>query len=94
MNAIARVSLTLTALLSLSSVSLADPDAAPAAPQAAQLNPADKVVCRTMAPKTGSRLGARRECHMQREWDAIQQEHQKETSEMQTRGLTSSPPGH
>jgi hypothetical protein len=37
----------------------------------------DQVVCRTMPPPVGTRLGARRECHTQREWKAQMDEAQK-----------------
>ena len=62
-------------------------DAAPAAPAPATpaANPADldPMVCRTMPPPTGSRLGTRRECRTQREWDDIRLQSQKETTHMQ-----------
>lgn len=46
-------------------------------------NDIDRVVCRTMAAATGTRLGARRECHSQREWDRMQQEQQNEITRLQ-----------
>jgi hypothetical protein len=67
----------------------APPPPAPAQPAAATHDPGNQVVCRTMGAKTGSRLGARRECRTQKEWDDIQRQNQDETSKMQTRGLTS-----
>jgi hypothetical protein len=68
------------------------PPPAPAQPAAATSD-GDKMVCRTLAAKTGSRLGARRECRTQREWDDILHQQQDETSKMQSRGLTSGVPG-
>jgi len=72
-------------------------DAAPAAPAPAAATPAnqsdlDKTVCRTMPPPTGSRLGTRRECRTQREWDDIRLQSEKETTHMQ--GTTLGPRGN
>jgi hypothetical protein len=69
------------------SAALADaapPPPAPAATSdAAKQSELDKMVCRQMAPATGTRIGARRECRTQREWDDIRQQSQKETSKME-----------
>jgi hypothetical protein len=54
----------------------------------------DKMVCRTMDPATGSRLGARRECHTQAQWDAMQRQNQQEIERAQSNGMTNAPPGH
>ena len=54
----------------------------------------DKTVCRTMDPATGSRLGARRECHTQAQWDAMQRQNQQEIQRAQSNGMTSAIPGH
>ncbi|HVV64887.1 MAG TPA: hypothetical protein VHC42_05425 [Rhizomicrobium sp.] len=51
---------------------------------------ADAVVCRTLAPKTGSRLGARRVCLKQREWDDMMYRAQKELMRDQKRGCNGS----
>lgn len=69
-------------------------DAAPPAPapmstDAAKTSDLDKMVCRTMAPATGTRIGARRECRTQREWDDIRAQSQKETSQMEVSHRTS-----
>ena len=76
-----------------------DAPAAPAATAPAAATPApaassdaDKMVCRNMAPATGSRLGARRECRTQREWDDIRIQSQKETNHME--GSTLGPRGN
>ncbi|HWA92570.1 MAG TPA: hypothetical protein VG889_21240 [Rhizomicrobium sp.] len=53
----------------------------------------DKIVCRSMGAPTGSRLGARRECKTQREWDDIRRQNEKEVSKMQARDSLS-PQGH
>jgi len=74
-------------------------DAAPAAPApvatpapAANNADLDKMVCRNMAPATGTRIGARRECRTQREWDDIRIQSQKETSHME--GTAMAPRGN
>ena len=48
---------------------------------------ADKIVCKSMDPPTGSRLGSRRECHTQREWDDRTREDQKKTDAIQQHGF-------
>lgn len=69
------------------SAALADAAPPPPAPvassDAAKISDLDKTVCRTMAPATGTRIGARRECRTQREWDDIRQQSQKETNKME-----------
>jgi hypothetical protein len=67
--------------------------AAPAPAPAAASSELDKTVCRVMMPATGTRLGARRECRTQREWDDIRRQNQKEVSKMETRDNLS-PQGH
>jgi len=64
------------------------PAAAPAATATTNAGDPDKVVCRTMAPTTGTRIGTRRECLTQRQWDDIRQQTQKDTTKMQeNRGI-------
>jgi len=70
----------------------APPPPAPAATEAAKPADLDKMVCRNMAPATGSRIGARRECRTQREWDDIREQSQKETNKME--GTTLAPRGN
>jgi hypothetical protein len=53
----------------------------PAVPE----NDPNKMVCRTMAAKTGSRIGASRECRTQREWDDIRHQDEHEIEKMQSR---------
>ncbi len=69
------------------------------AQQTAQANPApvsavpssdsnsNQIVCRMGTPPTGSRLGATRECHTQREWDQRTAEAQKILQQTQSTGL-------
>lgn len=76
------------------SAAMADAAApAPAPVAAAPVSELDKTVCRVMMPATGTRLGARRECRTQREWDDIRRQNEKEVSKMETRDNLS-PQGH
>jgi hypothetical protein len=60
--------------------------AAPAAqPAVATIPDGDKMECRNLSAKTGSRLGARRECRTKREWDDIRHQNERELEKMQTR---------
>ena len=52
------------------------------------------MVCKTMEPATGTRLGARHECHTQREWDQIRTNNQAALQANQTEGLQHNPPGN
>jgi len=80
-------------LLSSSAAIAGDPAPAPQPAQsAAQAQPAadtildgNKLECRLMGAKTGSRLGARRECRTKREWSDIQQQNAHEIEKMQAR---------
>jgi hypothetical protein len=86
--------IAVSGLLLASATVRADSPPPPPAPAqtAAATNDGDKMVCRTLSAKTGSRLGGRRECRTQREWDDILHQQQDETSKMQARGLTSGVP--
>jgi hypothetical protein len=64
----------------------AQPDAAAKSP----IPEGDTMVCRTLAPKTGTRLGARRVCLKQREWDDMMYRAQKELMRDQNRGCNGS----
>ena len=84
--------IVVSGVLSASATVRADsppPAPAPAQPAAVTSNDGDRMVCRTLAAKTGSRLGARRECRTQKEWDDILHQQQDETAKMQSRALTS-----
>ena len=67
--------------------------AATPAPAAAASSDLDKVVCRNMEAATGTRLGARRECKTQREWDDTRLQTQREIGKMQSSGNLG-PVGH
>src|ERR1700753_3775350 len=54
-----------------------DPTQASGAASEADMN---KIVCRQMGAPTGSRLGSRRECKTQREWDDIRRQNEKEVN--------------
>lgn len=57
------------------------------APQSsAAADDSNKMVCRTLPPPTGTRLGNRHECHTQAEWDERMREDQKKTSQIQNAG--------
>jgi hypothetical protein len=78
--------------LILSAVPASASDATPAAqpaptaqPAAATISEGDKLECRLMGAKTGSRLGGRRECRTKREWADIQHQDERELERMQTR---------
>ncbi len=60
--------------------------AATPAPAAAPSEDANRLVCRNMAAATGTRLGARRECKTQREWDDARLQTQREIGQMQSSG--------
>jgi len=87
-------------LLGFSVVAQADPAApasAPAAPTVTAAAPTDdpnEMICKTMAPTTGTRLGARRECQTRHQWDMEQQQAQREVQENQRLGLTGGIPGN
>ena len=59
---------------------------------ASTANP-DEIVCRSMAPPTGTRLGARRVCQSQRQWDVEREAEQQELMKAQT-SLTPGSPGN
>lgn len=63
----------------------ADP-AQPAPTPAAAPYDENQMVCRTMEHPTGTRLGARRECRTQKEWNDAMREHQDMTNKLETRG--------
>jgi len=69
-------------------------DGSQASPDAAQVMPSDpdKLVCKSMAPPTGTRLGSRRECKTQREWDDIQRQARQQTEHQQDNGFKSAVP--
>ncbi|HEY4940392.1 MAG TPA: hypothetical protein VII56_03110 [Rhizomicrobium sp.] len=57
-------------------------------------DPADEIVCKSMAPPTGSRLGSRRICQTGRQWQAQEQAARDAVQHEQNRGaLFSTPAG-
>ena|ERR1700733_8541249 len=67
-----------------------DASAASPAPQAAPatlppgVNDPNQIVCRTMAPPTGTRLGGRRICQTQRQWDDEMNQAQQHLQKIQS----------
>jgi len=53
----------------------------------------NKIVCKQGDPTTGTRLGATRTCHTQREWDDFQQQAQKTLVQSQLKGFGNRPAG-
>jgi hypothetical protein len=97
--------MAVTAILLAPSVASADPaptqqpaetamqpataqEAAPPAVAASAVN-LDEVVCRAVAPTTGSRLGGGRECHTVREWNQREQDSREALLRAQQLGYTS-----
>lgn len=54
------------------------------------VSPARRIVCRRMAAPSGSRLGARRICRTQAEWDIGERENRIEVQRQQDRSHFSS----
>jgi hypothetical protein len=53
----------------------------------------EAVVCRTVPPATGSRLGARKLCLTQSQWDQQRANDREATEEAHRHSLTAKPPG-
>ncbi len=51
----------------------------------------DTVVCKNFPPPTGSRIGGRRICHTEREWEQLQFEAQQALKRFQGAGAVSTP---
>ena len=90
------VLLSTVALLGSGSVALADPPAT-SSPDTVSVgtNQSDpnEVICKTLAPETGTRLGPRRECQTRHEWDMQQQQSQRELLQKQNGGSLAVPGG-
>jgi hypothetical protein len=68
-----------------SSVDAPTASAAPAAAASSAAN-LDEVVCKTLPPKLGSRIGGGRECRTQRVWNWIQRDSQEITRRQEQMG--------
>ncbi|HEY0300594.1 MAG TPA: hypothetical protein VGC36_04650 [Rhizomicrobium sp.] len=53
-----------------------------------------KIVCKTLPPLTGSRIGNRRICQSRGEWEAQEHQHQQDLAHEQERGALFSTPGN
>jgi len=73
---------TTTTTAPATTVATMAPAARPVADTAHDLDP-NEMICKTMAPTTGTRLGARRECQTRHQWDMQQQEAARELEKMQ-----------
>jgi hypothetical protein len=61
----------------------AGPSFADGSATASNTDDGNQIVCKTMAPATGTRLGTRRICQTQKQWDAQMQQDQKTLSQQQ-----------
>ena len=71
-------------------------DAQQATPSTAPAPPADdpdQIICKSMPPPTGTRLGGGRECHTKREWDQQLKESQEAVAHAEQKGLMGSGSG-
>jgi hypothetical protein len=82
-----------SSLIALGDPAPATPATAPAA-AAAPISDPNEIICKTMDPATGTRLGARRVCQSAAQWNADQQQAQRELQLNQTRGLQAGVPGN
>ncbi len=51
-----------------------------------QASDLDEVICKKLAPPTGTRLGGRTVCDTKRHWQQLQQESKEELTRMQFKG--------
>jgi hypothetical protein len=91
------LAVSLAGLLGSTLVALADPPTpAPTDQPAAATQTSDSdndpnaIVCKSMAPATGSRLGGRRVCQTRKEWDDFQKQNQQTTRDFQGIGMSQS----
>lgn len=85
--------MSLAGLLGSTLAALADPPApAPATQPAAATQTSDStndpnaIICRTMDAQTGSRIGGRRICQTQREWDDWRKQNEETVKQFQAMG--------
>jgi hypothetical protein len=64
------------------------PAAQPATATADTESDPNRIVCRTGAPTTGTRIGGNRECHTQHVWDEMRRQAQANLERSQQIGLT------
>jgi len=76
-----------TTAMSADPVSTTTPNAASTTPD----SDPDKIVCKQMPPPTGSRIGSRRECHTQAEWDQMARNDQEALARSQAMGYQQNP---
>lgn len=76
------------AFLFSTSAFAADEAAAPSA------NDRNEVVCKSLAPNTGTRLGARKTCLTRAEWEQRMQRDQEHVRQSQDTGLMGAPQGN
>ena len=68
-----------SAIAVLSSFALAEDQK----PQPQPANSQDEILCKTVAPETGTRMGARKVCHTRRQWNALRQDDREMTEAVQ-----------
>jgi hypothetical protein len=57
-------------------------------------NDPNRIICHTRPAPTGTRLGSSSECHTQKQWEDMRQQNQEQLSNVQLKGLNTTPPGH
>lgn len=77
-----------------STLSSTSPTATAPAANSSTSDPADEIVCKSMAPPTGSRLGSRRICQTGRQWQAQEQAARDLITREQNRGALFSTPSN
>lgn len=55
---------------------------------------ADAIVCRRLQPRVGTRIGGRRVCKTEREWDQLRRGSQREADQAAQRGTAHIPHGN
>lgn len=56
-------------------------------------NDPNRIVCHSTPAPTGTRIGAGRECHTQKQWDEMRQQDQQTLNSVQLKGMATRPPG-
>jgi hypothetical protein len=81
--------LATSTLFALGSSAIAEPTASPAVSVASE-GDQDAISCKSLAPPTGTRLGARRVCKTNREWE---DERRQEAADLAKMQVQLAPPG-